>query len=78
MPNFLFELLTPIKQEKTIKEARKDFNVEIKTKEIISILNCIKQERIENYDKWVKIGMIIYNELKKYGREIYHKVSFEF
>ena len=30
MPNFLFELLTPIKQDKAIKEARKDFNVEIK------------------------------------------------
>ena len=82
MPKYLFEALTLIKEEKSIKEEEKsikedikEFNVEIKIKEIISLLNCINQERIEDYDDWVKIGMIIYNELKENGRKIYHSFS---
>ena len=76
MPSYLLNLFTPKKVEKKgIKEEKKEFNDDMKAKEIIKLINLLDISRCQNYDDWVKIGMIIYNELNESGRYIYHAFS---
>ena len=73
IPEQLLEKLLPKKQQKENKK-QKETKTD-KRKEIINLLNIINEDRSDNYDDWVKIGIIINNELDEAGRAVYHKFS---
>ena len=77
IPSYLLNLFTckKVEKKKSLKEEKKEFNNDMKTKEIIKLINLLDISRCQNYDDWVKIGMIIYNELDESGRYIYHAFS---
>jgi len=77
IPTSLLNLFTVKNKivKKGIKEERKEFHNDIKTKEIVKLINCLDCSKAEDYDSWIKIGMILYNELKEEGRLIFHKFS---
>jgi len=56
------------KEEDTRKEKKKDEKIEnigkenIKETHIIKLLGILKKERVDDYETWMKIGMIIKNE----------------
>ena len=45
------------------------------TKEIENLLKCLSKNRCENYDDWMKVGLIINNELGINGSEIFNEWS---
>ena len=77
IPSYLLELLLPKKEEKKEekKKEKKQFSNDIKQKEIIKLLILLDRDRSDDYNDWVKVGIIISNELKEIGRNIYHQFS---
>jgi len=84
MPLYLLNALLPDKKEqvkedkklkKGIKEEKKNFNLELKIKEITTLIKLFSDDRSSDYDDWTKIGCSIYHQLKEDGRQIYHDFS---
>lgn len=83
LPNFIFEeilrYVKPIKKEIIKDIIKKNMLVEniqfdeSNNKRLESYLNCLNNKRFEDYDDWIKIGLIIFNE--KGPCELYDKFS---
>ena len=76
IPKYLLDIFTPKKKEQKInKEQKQESNHNIIT-EICKLLSIIDGDRVNNYDDWIKIGIIIYNTIGgDNGLAIYHKFS---
>jgi len=70
IPAKLLKQLLPKK-----KKEKQEFVNEIKHNEIIKLLDLLTTDRSDNYDDWVRVGIIICNELREDGRTIYNEFS---
>jgi phage/plasmid-associated DNA primase len=70
IPAKLLKQLLPKK-----KKEKQEFVNEIKHNEIIKLLDLLTTDRSDNYDDWVRVGIIICNELGEEGRELWHTFS---
>ena len=71
IPQDFLEYLLPKKAEVKPQENKKKASKD----EIVDLINLLQPQRATNYDDWIKIGIILYNELEEKGREIFHDFS---
>jgi len=55
------ELKLELKEEKQIKNNNKKIDENINIEDIKKLLNKLNIERLDSYDNWIKIGMILFN-----------------
>ena len=71
IPSEFLKYLLPKKAEAKQTKNKKPTNKD----EIIELIYLLNVERSENYDDWIKVGIILYNELEEEGRDLFHDFS---
>jgi len=57
--------------EKKTSKITEEIDINNKYKEIESLVSLISNNRLDDYNEWIKIGLAIYNELMEEGLEIF-------
>ena len=74
IPENIINLLVTKKKDKKEKQ-NEEIKPTSKKDEIKIYLKHIDFDRFDNYDDWIKLGMIINNEIGEDGRDLFHELS---
>lgn len=73
----VFEVIS-IRKEKFYNPPYADDEIKAKSNEIEKYVKLIEERQIditENYEKWIKLGFALSNELGEFGRAFFHRIS---
>lgn len=59
----------------SIEDEAEYIEIHTDTDLIYALLSKLKKERFEQYDSWIRIGLILFNELGRDGFELWHSFS---
>ena len=73
-PKLLKQFLPKKKEQQEVKKENKAISTK-EIKEVSNLINLLDIVRSDNYNEWIKTGIIIYNILNEQGRDIFIEFS---